>query len=120
MAPVLERRVAKPLARHAGKVTKKRVTKKQLTAFRSNPYLLRGKRFFGCHTAPATRASKSEPGDGLVYKIVGLLFPDEEQVVQVHFEGSRAPEELLIDEVMDMLAESEVVEGVSEDLEQKA
>jgi hypothetical protein len=115
---VLRRRDAKRSARPASKVTKKRVTKKQITSFRSNPYILRGKRFHGRHNSQATRASASEPQGGLFYRIVGLLFPDEEQVVQVHYEDGGALEELPMDAVMDMLAESEIVEGVSEGSEQ--
>ncbi len=103
MAPVLERRAAKPPARPARVVAKGRVTKKQMTTFRSNPYLLRGKRFVSRRSGHATRVSPSDPHGALSYKVVGLLFSGDEEHMLVDYEDGRAPEELPMDVAMDML-----------------
>jgi hypothetical protein len=107
--------MAAALERPAGPLTTSPVTPPQLADFRRDPRLLHGKRFVNVQrnidagAVDDGRDLGMGPSNELFYEIRGVMYAGSD-VVMVLFEGCRVPDERPLAEMLDFIAESELVE----------
>jgi hypothetical protein len=112
---------AKPFKRATVKLSSSPVTVLQLAEYRRNPRSMIGKQFlriepFEPDEDPDDNYDFDDdmwmgPCNELFYKVVGILFHEDGDVVKVIFEGCRIPDERPLAEMLELVGQSELVQG---------